>query len=351
MCDVSSFFTDSFHRAREAFELVATDAAHVSVGWLVAGVVLHVLSQVVRIRGWFTILRASYPEAKELRARDVTSAYLAGAGLNSLLPARAGDFVKFAFLHRRIPGSSYPTLVATSLPETTFESLCGAALVAWMLTRGFLPVPEVPGELPSADVSLYLNHPILTTLVTVGVLAVAAALLRWLKRRSSGLTARLRRGLAIFSSPKQFLFHVVSWQALGRVVRLASLGCFLAAFSLPATVVTALLVMAAQGGGRIIPLAPVSAGLRIAMLSYGLVGLTGQAVDPAAVTVFTFGVSATLFVVMLAISVVLVAREFGTWSPRCALDRARKRLTPPLPVPPPLPLPPAGAPSQASSPQ
>ena len=98
------------------------------------------------------------------------------------------------------------------------------------------------------------------------------------------------------------MLHVAGWQALGRIIRLASLECFLAAFTLPATPGTALLVMAAQGGGRIIPIAPVSAGLRIAMLSYGLVELSGRPVDPAAITAFTFGVSAVLFVVMLAIS-------------------------------------------------
>ena len=91
--------------------------------------------------------------------------------------------------------------------------------------------------------------------------------------------------------------------------------------------------MAAQGGGRIIPLAPVSAGLRIAMLSYGLVELTGQAIDPAAVTAFTFEVSAILFMVMLVISLTLAGRELQTLSPRTALRRARARLPGQLPPP------------------
>ena len=91
--------------------------------------------------------------------------------------------------------------------------------------------------------------------------------------------------------------------------------------------------MAAQGGGRIIPLAPVSAGLRIAMLSHGMVELTGQAIDPAAVTAFTFGVSAILFMVMLVISLTLAGRELQTLSPRTALRRARARLPGQLPPP------------------
>jgi hypothetical protein len=287
---------------------------------------LHLLAQAVRIRGWWNILRASYPTCPSLRHRDVTAAYFVGAGLNGLLPARAGDLVKLAFLRRRIPESRYATLAASSVPETTFEVVCGAALVVWMLVRGFVPVPLVPGELPSPDVSWYMTHPATASLATVAVLGIAVLASLWVRRRSASITAQLRRGLAIFSSPRDYLLGVVTWQALGRVIRLASLGCFLAAFALPATVRTALLVMAAQGGGRIIPIAPVSAGLRIAMLSYGLVEVTGEPVDPAAVTAFTFGVSALVFVVMLAISLVLVGRELDTRSPREALRRARRRL-------------------------
>jgi hypothetical protein len=268
---VTGVIDAAFERARGAAELLLGAAAHIAPGWLAAGLALHLLAQAVRIRGWWNILRASYPTCRSLRHRDVTAAYFAGAGLNGLLPARAGDLVKLAFLRRRIPESRYATLAASSVPETTFEVVCGAALVVWMLVRGFVPVPLVPGELPSPDVSWYMTHPATASLATVAVLGIAVLAFLWVRRRSASITAQLRRGLAIFSSPRDYLLGVVTWQALGRVIRLASLGCCLAAFALPATLRTALLVMAAQGGGRIIPIAPVSAGLRIAMLSYGLV--------------------------------------------------------------------------------
>lgn len=323
---MGSAFSDGWHRAREAVELILVNAAHVDVRWLLAGALLQVLSTGVRSRGWFNILRASYPDADALRGRDVVAATFAGAGLNGLLPARGGDLVKLAFVRRRIDGSSYSTLIATAVPETAFESLCGVVLVVWMLARGWVPIPRAPGELPDADVSLYLRHPVVAPLVTLAVLVVAFVALRWLRRRSVGLVRRLRQGLAIFSSPKRFVTGVASWQALARLIRLGSLACFLAAFSIPATVGTAVLVMAAQGGGRIVPLAPVSAGLRIAMLSYGLVEVTSQPIDPAAITAFTFGMSATLFVVMLTISAALIGRELGTRSPLLAVRRARVRL-------------------------
>jgi len=100
--------------------------AHVDLRWLLAGALLEIGSTAVRSRGWFNFRRASFPRAQELRGRDVMAASFAGAGLNGLLPVRGGDLVKLAFVHRRIDGARYSTLFATAVPETAFESLCGA---------------------------------------------------------------------------------------------------------------------------------------------------------------------------------------------------------------------------------
>jgi hypothetical protein len=116
---------------------------------------------------------------------------------------------------------------------------------------------------------------------------------------------------------------VASWQALGRLIRLGSLAAFMEAFHLPVTPSTVVLVMAAQGGGRILPLAPASAGLRLAMLSYGFVETTGHAVDIAAITTFTFGVGALTMLAGLIVGLIALGAELETWSPRAALRAAK----------------------------
>jgi hypothetical protein len=311
--------------ASHAVGLIADRAAAVRPSLLVAGVLVYFVSQAVRTRGWYTILRAAFPEATGLRARDVTRAYLAGAGVNAVVPARGGDVVKLAMVHRRIEGSRYATLAATFLPETLFETAIGCALVAWALARGFLPVPNTRGEIPALDVSLIVNHPVLASL---GLLAVGA-LGFWVARR---LRAPLRQGLAVLGDPHTFVTGVASWQALARLIRLGSLALFMAAFHLPVTLDTAVLVMAAQGGGRIIPLAPASAGLRLAMLSYGFVEVTGHEVDIAAITAFTFGVGAVIGLVGLVLAAGILVREFGTLHPRRAVAAARGRVASALPA-------------------
>jgi hypothetical protein len=330
---VLHYFEEAIDRIGGALDLLAQSAAHVSVPWVIVGTLLSVAAQIVRVRGWHTILRAAYPDAHELRQRDTAQAYLAGAGLNGVIPARGGDVVKLAIVHRRVPESSYATLAATFVPETVFETLFGTGLVIWALARGFLPVPSAPGELPSLDVTFVLRHPILSAIAVGVIVTLGMLLVRWIRRGAEEFAERFKQGLAIFGTPRRFITGVASWQALSRVIRLGSLAAFMHAFELPVTLETVVLVMAAQGGGRIIPLAPVSAGLRLAMLSYGFVEVTGHAVDFAAITTFTVGVGAVLLVTGLLISLVILAREFDTLDPRAALRRARSAVTRSAPSP------------------
>ncbi|HEY7619566.1 MAG TPA: lysylphosphatidylglycerol synthase transmembrane domain-containing protein [Solirubrobacteraceae bacterium] len=302
--------------AVHAVGLIADRTAEVDVRWLTMGVVLYLLAQVVRTRAWFNILRAAYPDAHGLRPHHVTRAYLAGAGINAFVPARGGDVVKLAMVRRRIEGARYSTLVATFIPETLFETAFGSCLVIWALANGFLPVPTAGGELPALDVSLVVKHPLPAALgaLIVGIVGW------WLVRK---LREPVRQGVAILGSPARFLTGVASWQALARVIRLGSMAAFMAAFALPVTPATVVLVMAAQGGGRILPLGPASAGLRLAMLSYGFVEVTGHTVDIAAITAFTFGVGAILAMAGLVVATGILAHECGTLSPRRALSTAR----------------------------
>ena len=313
----------AYRAAAHAVDLIVHNAASVNVWWLVAGLAVHLVAQTVRLRGWFNILRAAYPKDHGLRNRDVVAAYFAGAGVNSVVPARGGDVLKLYMVHRRIEGSQYTTLAATLVPETLFETVAGAALVAWALAQGFLPVPLSVNELPTLDVSLIIAHPVISGAVAAGLAATAWALIHWLQHRGRNVVGRLRRGLAILRRPRDYITGVASWQLLGRIIRLGALACFMAAFALPVTFASVLLVMAAQGGGRIIPIAPASAGLRLAMLSYGFVEVTGQQVDIASITAFTFGVGAVMLVSGVIIAAVILLHTFGTLSPRRAVAAAR----------------------------
>ena len=279
-------------------------------------------SKALASRGWFNILRASFPGVRELRWRDAMAASFAGSGMNGLVPARGGDLVKLGIVRRRIAGACYSTLVATALPETSFESLCGVALVAWMVLEGALHVSHVTGQLSQA-VSASLPRASIAALLVMTALVVSFATVPRLRRRWAGAARRMRQGLAIFSSPGRFVSQVASWQGLARMIRLASLACFLAAFGLPVTLGTATLVMATEGAARMLRLGPANVGLRMAMLSYRLAEVSGRPVNSAALAAFSLGQSATMLAVTFLIAAVVIAREFGTCAPWRAMRRAR----------------------------
>jgi uncharacterized membrane protein YbhN (UPF0104 family) len=298
-------------------------AVALNLWWLLAGIVVYELSQVIRTRGWFNILRAAYPDSEELRGRDVTAAYLAGAGVNAIVPARGGDFLKLFLVHKKMPSARYSTLLATFGPETLPEIVFSAGLVIWALTHGFLPVPVSTSELPEFDVSFVMVHPFLTLGIVVGAAAIVFVVTRWCRACTRGLAERLKQGFEILRRPRQFLIGVAGPQALSRLVRVGAMVCFMKAVGLPVTVNTVILVMAAQSAGRIIPFAPASAGLRVAMLAYGFPALTDKSIDVASITSFWFTAGAVHMVFGLLISIGVLAYTFGTVSPRKAFSAVR----------------------------
>src|SRR5439155_630424 len=82
------------------------------------------------------ILRVTFPEERGVRMRDAVRAYLAGSGLNAIVPARGGDIIKVYFIDRRMQNGDWAKVVGTFVPEGLFEAAVGVALLVWGLARG-----------------------------------------------------------------------------------------------------------------------------------------------------------------------------------------------------------------------
>ena len=75
-----------------------------AVQWQFLGyaIACHVIKLFFRAGAWRAIINAAYPEAR-LKFRSALGAYLAGVGVNSIVPARGGDVVKLYLVRHRIP--------------------------------------------------------------------------------------------------------------------------------------------------------------------------------------------------------------------------------------------------------
>jgi uncharacterized membrane protein YbhN (UPF0104 family) len=294
---------------------------HVDLRWLVAGVVLHLCAQLARGRGWHAVLCAAHPGAEHPRRRDVMLTWVAGAGASGVLSARGGDALRIVLMRRRMT-TSCPTLVGTLAAETVAETALGAALTGWALGAGLVP------GLPRLGLGT-------GALLAAGAIVLLLALRRMIRRvpALARVYADVRRGLALLGSPGGYLRRVASWGMLSRVLRIGALMCLLAAFSLPATLTAALVVMIAHSSGRLVPFGPAGAGASLGLLVAGFPAITHSAATAGRITEFYLGATGVLTVVGIGLAGLVLVRELGLAGARRALGEVLERLRAPRKAP------------------
>jgi len=275
---------------------VAGSIAGASAGWLALGVILHLSNQLARGRGWYAVVRRACPDAPDLRRNDVLAVWVAGAGAGGVVSARGGDALRIVLLSRRLPGRGPALLTGTLVAEGAGDTLLGVTLLGVTLALGVGPRVGIDtSSLP-------------WLLGGAALLTVAGALLwRWAPARRVG--SGLGRGCAALEAPGAYARGVLPWQAASRLLRAVALACFLLAFGLPATPAAVLLVMVAQAGGRLVPLAPVSVGASVGMLAAGFGPITGTTVSTETLAAFFLGTSTVLTLAGVALAAAVVLRE------------------------------------------
>jgi uncharacterized membrane protein YbhN (UPF0104 family) len=288
-----------------------------AVRWepLGVAVLLHLAKVVARTRAWRNIVAAAYPDAV-VRWRDVLGAYVAGVGVNAILPARGGDALKLYLVHRRVEGATYPTLAATLLVETLFDAVVATALLVWALQRGVLPGLDVLPTLPSVDWLWLFQRPRLAAAVGGLLLVVAVALGIVAARRIQRFWRRVALGFAILRPPRRYLREVVPWQALSWALRLAAVFFFLRAFGIDATAANTLLVQVTESLSTVLPLTPAGIGTEQALLVYVLRDSTSA----TAVLSFSVGMKLVLIAVNVAAATLAIAVVLRTLQWRRAVE-------------------------------
>jgi uncharacterized membrane protein YbhN (UPF0104 family) len=295
-----------FHAVRVFGEHLA------AVRWefLALALLLHFIRLVFRAVAWRAILTASYPDERP-KFRSVFGAYVAGVGVNSIVPARAGDAVKLYLIKHRIPDSRYATLTPTLVAETLFDTLVGIALVAWALSIGALPAHEVYSRLPSVDWGFFVRHEKWTAIGIASLLTIALISFIVFLERGEGFRERVGLGFAILRDPSRFLTRVIVPQAISWVLRGGSVYYFLRAFNIHADVHNTLLAMVVDSLATLFPATPGGAGTKQGLIVFLF---KGEAVTASALLAFSVGlnIATVVFNVVLgAIALYLMARTLS----------------------------------------
>ena len=288
-----------FHAIRVFFDDLA------AVGWTALGIalLLHFLRLCARVVGWRAILAAAYPGTR-VPLTGVFGSYLAGVGVNSILPARSGDLLKLVLVKRRIPDSSHATLAPTLLVETLFDTAVAGALVAWALTQGVFPSFHALPSLPSIDWHWPIHHPKTALVVGLVWVTVIALLVVIGVQRVREFRQRFRQGFAILRQPRRFLTGVVTWQSASWVFRAGSIYFFLEAFHVPGTLRNTALVLAVQSLSTLFPFSPGGIGTQQGFLVFVF---RGTGISKATLLSFSVGMQIATTVLNVALGFAAIA--------------------------------------------
>jgi glycosyltransferase 2 family protein len=271
--DLTSSFNSFFNAASAFFE-------HLSdIRWTPFAIALGLLlgMQLCRAWAWRNVLRAAYP-GTPINFPHLAAAYLAGAGINAIVPARAGDVTKVFLVKRQIPHSSYPAVTSSFLVQSVFDTTVGILVLLYAISQGLLPEPPRLPHLPAFEISFLASHPRALLIVVAALLMAIAIGTYYLAHHVRRFWDRVKQGLAILAQPRRYGREVAAWQAAGWLCRFGAFWFFLEAFGIGGSFQNVMLVMSVQAISTMLPFTPGGAGAQQALLVATLQGPSRAAV-------------------------------------------------------------------------
>ena len=256
----------------------------------------HVAKTMCTSRAWRNVLAAAYP-AERIRWLSIYAAYVAGVGVNAVFPVRAGDVVRLTLAHRAVKGSTYTTLVSSSLVLAIVDAACGLALFAWAVSQGVFPSLDVLPSLPSFDFAWFLAHEQVAEVLLVAVVIGIIALAVWIRTNVDEFRQRVGQAFTVVRTPRRWLRTVVMWQLADWTLRLTTVWFMLGAFRIEQSLRNILIVQATQSFATLVPVSPGGVGTEQAFLVYTLRGQASR----SALLAFSVGMKLTLTVVNVVI--------------------------------------------------
>ena len=286
-------------------------------------VLAHVAKLACTSMAWRNVLAAAYPD-RAVRWVSIFGAYLAGVGVNAIVPVRAGDAVRIVLAHRAIRDSTYTTIVSSTLVLSIFDIAAATSLLVWAAVS----LDELPGlgelpELPSFDFAWLLDNPLAAELILAGVLIGLAIFGWWISGHVADFWGRVQQAFAVVRRPPLYLRSVAAWQAGDWALRLVTIWFLLDAFGIPQSLENVLLVQVSSSVATLVPLTPAGIGTEQAFLLYVFRG----AVSSSDLLAFSVGMKLTTIATNALLGFTAIALTLRTVRVKHAIGTSQRRRT------------------------
>jgi uncharacterized membrane protein YbhN (UPF0104 family) len=272
--------------------------SEIGIGYLLAGWALQTAQTTLTAFGWYSILRAAFPDGG-VAYLQILAAYAAGVALNGFLPANIGTVAALLMYVAIIHGANLPGVLGGMVVQKIFFSVAGAFVYLYL----FLSVPG------SFDLQLPVlhDHPVLILgcIAGAGLLLVILGRLFWHKLRK--LWAKAVQGGAILARPGEYALRVALPSFGAWLAKLGVIAVFLAGYGITVTFHT---IMSVMGGNSIANSVSVTPG-GVGVTQAANVAALGDVTDAATATAYSLGQQLAVTAWNIVFAVVLVVWAFG----------------------------------------
>lgn len=306
---------DEIRAASDSFWHFLSDIAVLP---LLAGICCQLLKLACTSRAWRNVLAAAYPD-RPVRWPPILAAYVSGVGVNAIVPARGGDVVRIFLAHRAIPGSSYTTIVSSTVVLTFVDMTLAVVVFVFALTQGVLPSLDVLSSLPAFDYGWAVEDGVVrppAVILFVVVVVVGTWLLHHFWNR---LRDKVAQAFSVLDPPTRYLRTVALWQLADWTLRFATIWFFLAAFGIPQSLEHAALVQASMSLATLVPATPGGIGTEQALLVYAF---RDVGVARSTLLAFSVGMKLTITVVNVVVGFLAIFLTLGTVRFRRVVEQA-----------------------------
>lgn len=293
----------------------------VSIYWLVLALALKTAESALIGLTWRNILRAAYPRA-ELSFKTAWGASQGGSAINAVAPAQAGTAAMIGIFRAKIPGSTVAGIASATVVQSLFFTVVSVLMViALVFTRPGV----VSGGSPSNETGgFFASHPVLIPILLVVAVAVIVVLWPRLEPRLVSLWHGVKEGAAIFRDRRRYALEVALPSSASFGCRMGVNTVFMAAFGIPITAFTVLLVASSHMLSQLFAITPGGVGQTQALD----VATLRRYASPDNIAAFSVTQDAVITLWNVVLGVVVMLWAFGFEQAKEILTRSTKRAQP-----------------------